>query len=303
MTAPRKFNVTLLVRRPEGTEVPLLKHGELCYLHANQRLYVGGPDGVPVPINSEGLPGVDGATGAQGPQGLPGADGQRGATGPQGLKGDTGAAGADGATGPQGPPGAVGPQGLPGADGQPGATGPQGSQGSQGLPGPTDFYTGIAPPTDSSKLFWAQVAAGGELIELWQKNGSNWVSAQTYSSTAFFATVSANANLQCANPCPGANIFVERFTARGLVVEAMVAGNQIDYRLNLVNSAQVESTFFYLRLEGAHAANYPFMLTEPVNQIVPSQNALSLWLRSVRSGSMTMKFLTLSATLRRVYAP
>jgi Collagen triple helix repeat (20 copies) len=222
------------------------------------------------------------AAGPQGPQGEPGVDG---AQGPQGEPG------ANGEPGPQGP---EGPQGEPGVDG---------AQGPQGVPGPTVFYTGVLPPTDATKLFWVQIGAGGELIELWQKADSNWVSVQTYTSTAYFATVSANASLQCANPCPGASIFVERFTARGLVVDAMAAANQIEYRLNLINSAQVESTFVYMRLLGPQAANSPFMLTERVDQVITSSNSLSLWMKSVRSGSMTMKFLTLSATLRRVYAP
>lgn len=60
------------------------------------------PEDVELLRGPQGLPGDDGAQGAQGPQGLPGADGAPGPQGPQGLPG------ADGAPGPQGPQGVSG---------------------------------------------------------------------------------------------------------------------------------------------------------------------------------------------------
>ena len=57
------------------------------------------PEDVELLRGPQGLPGADGAPGAQGPQGLKGDAGATGPQGPQGLKGDTGA------TGPQGPQG------------------------------------------------------------------------------------------------------------------------------------------------------------------------------------------------------
>jgi hypothetical protein len=251
-----------------------------------------GPQGLP---GADGADGVDGAVGPQGPQG------------PQGLPGADGADGADGAVGPQGP---QGPQGLPGADGADGADGVDGAVGPQGLPGatgPTTLHLGTTPPTDPSKLLWGQMGTAGEFIELWQKHSSgNWISAQTYGLSGFAATVANNANAATTtngNPCPGAQIFIERFTARGIVAEAMTAANLIDYKLRLVNQAQLESDFFFLRLQGPTAANFPFALSEPVNQFVSSANAVALWFRSLRSGTIGMRYLTMSVTLRKVYAP
>lgn len=70
-----------------------------------------------------GLPGIQGPPGEQGPQGLPGIQG------PQGLPG------IQGPIGEQGLPGIQGPQGLPGIQGEPGVQGPQGESGIQGEPG------------------------------------------------------------------------------------------------------------------------------------------------------------------------
>jgi Collagen triple helix repeat (20 copies) len=244
----------------------------------------------------QGLPGADGAVGAVGPQGLPGADGAVGAVGPQGLQGPQGLPGADGAVG------AVGPQGLQGPRGLTGDTGPQGLQ---GLTGPSTLASGTTPPTDPSKLLWAQLGTMGEVVELWQKAGTNWLSVQTYTVSSFTATVANNANVVTnnANPCPGAQVFIERFTARGIVIEAMLAANLIDYKLSLINQAQAETSLFFVRLQGPLAANSSFVLSEPVNQIVSSANSIGLWFRSLRTGTIGMKFLTMSATLRKVYAP
>jgi len=258
MVEPRRFNVTVLVRRPEGTSVPTLKHGELCYLHAEQRLYVGGPDGVPVSVNSEGLPGVDGVDGATGPQGIPG---------------------------------------LPGADGADGATGPQGP------PGPTILHSGTTPPTDTSKLLWAQVSATGELIERWHRAGALWISEQIYPVNSFSLDVTGNAFTSNPNPVPGAQIWIERFSARAILIDAMTASNLIDFKLSLVNLTQVETPFFYVRAQGPAAANSLINVSEPVRQVVNAQDSVGLWFRSLRTGSMKMKFLTMSVLLRRVYAP
>ena len=66
------------------------------------------------PQGPRGLPGKDGAAGAQGPKGAPGAKGDTGPQGLQGPKGDPGAKGDTGAQGLQGPTGKTGPQGPKG---------------------------------------------------------------------------------------------------------------------------------------------------------------------------------------------
>jgi hypothetical protein len=322
MTAVRSFNVRVRFRREE-TQVPAtLLFGEPAYVHGLQEFYIGGPDGVPVKLNSpaepgpqgltgpQGLKGDTGLTGAAGPQGLKGDTGLTGAAGPQGLKGDTGltgAAGSQGLKGDTGLTGAVGPQGLKGDTGLTGAAGPQGDtgpQGPQGLTGPTTLYTGVAPPTDATKVFWAQVDVAGVLLDLWQKSPTGiWVSAQTFLVSSFVADVTGNAFTSNQNPCPGAQIFIERFSARALLVDAMTATNLIDFKLSLINTSQVETNFFFVRSQGPAAANSMINLSEPVNQVVTANNSLGLWFRSLRTGSMKMKFLTMSATLRKVYAP
>jgi hypothetical protein len=261
-----------------------------------------GPQGLPGDIGPQGLAGADGAVGQQGLIGPQGPQGLPGDTGPQGL------AGADGAVGPVGPQGLQGPRGLTGKTGPQGlqgAVGPIGPQGLQGLTGPSTLASGTTPPTDSSKLLWAQLGTMGEFIELWQKAGTNWLSVQTYTVSSFTATVANNANVVTnnGNPCPGAQVFIERFTARGIVIEAMLAANLIDYKLSLINQAQAETSLFFVRLQGPLAANSSFVLSEPVNQIVSSANSIGLWFRSLRTGTIGMKFLTMSATLRKVYAP
>ena len=66
------------------------------------------------PQGPRGLPGKDGAAGAQGPKGAPGAKGDTGPQGLQGPKGDPGDKGDTGAQGIQGPAGKTGPQGPKG---------------------------------------------------------------------------------------------------------------------------------------------------------------------------------------------
>lgn len=203
-----------------------------------------------------------------------------------------------------GPPGATGPQGLPGVDGAVGPQGAPGAAGSQGPPGPTTLHIGPTAPTDPSKLLWAQQGATGEIIEQWIKgSGGVWLSDQVFAISSFSGDVNANLLLTNPNPCPGAQIFIERFSARALLTDAMVAGNVTDFKLSLVNQSQVESDFFFLRLQGPVPINSLVQLSEPVRQVVNSANALGLWFRTVRTGSHKLKYLSMSALLRRVYAP
>jgi hypothetical protein len=101
--------------------------------------YVTGAQGIQGLIGATGLQGPTGATGPQGPIGLTGAVGATGATGPQGPIGLTGAVGAAGPQGPIGLTGAVGAtgaqgiQGLTGVQGATGATGAQGTAGTNGI--------------------------------------------------------------------------------------------------------------------------------------------------------------------------
>jgi hypothetical protein len=142
------------------------------------------------------------------------------------------------------------------------------------------------------------------LLELWQKSPTGvWVSAQTFTVSSFSPDVTTNAFTTNQNPCPGAQIFIERFSARALLIDAMTAANLIDFKLSLVNVAQAETQLFYLRSQGPAAANSMINLSEPVNQVVAANNSLGLWFRSLRTGNMKMKFVTMSATLRKVYAP
>jgi hypothetical protein len=188
--------------------------------------------------------------------------------------------------------GPQGPQGVPGADGP------------QGLTGPTTLHLGATPSTDPTKLLWGQLGTAGEFIELWQKHSTGqWLSAQTFLVSSHTVNVASNAVTNNANPCPSSQIFVEQWQATGVVADAMTAANFIDFKLSLVNQLQVETSFFSLRLQGAAAANTPFSLAESVNQFISSASALSLWFRSARSGSMSMRYLTMSTTLRKVYAP
>jgi hypothetical protein len=148
------------------------------------------------------------------------------------------------------------------------------------------------------------VDTAGVLLDLWQKSPTGiWVSAQTFTVSSFSLDVTGNAFTSNQNPCPGAQIFIERFSARALLVDAMTATNLIDFKLSLINTSQVETNFFFVRSQGPAAANSMINLSEPVNQVVTANNSLGLWFRSLRTGSMKMKFLTMSATLRKVYAP
>lgn len=233
-----------------------------------------GPQGEPGQQGPQGLPGATGAAGAQGPQGLPGATGADGAQGPQGLPGATGAAGAQG------------PQGLP------------------GIPGTSTMETGTTPPTDPTKLFWAQTNSSGTLIELWQKApGGQWVSVQTYSANNFLSGTTSPINTILGNPCPGAQILIERFTARGQIVPVQTSGQSIDLALSLFNESNIGTQLFFLRQSGPTPANHFFNLSETVNQVVSASAAVYLSHDFSRIGSaQTVRRTSIETTFRRVYA-
>ena len=100
-------------------------HGELAINIPDGKLWIGGPNNLPVSIP------ITGPTGHQGIQGV------TGPTGPQGIQGVTGPTGSQGIQGVTGPTGSQGIQGV---------TGPTGSQGIQGVTGPTGIQ-GIIGPT------------------------------------------------------------------------------------------------------------------------------------------------------------
>ncbi len=270
------------VKRSARVDPPAsLEFGELAYTDgAGGRVWIGRADGSVKEI---------GTLGPQGPAGAPGADG---------------VAGLAGTPGPQGPAGAPGADGSPGLAGTPGPQGPAGALGPAGPAGPTILHSGTTPPTDASKLLWAQLGLTGELIEKWIKSpGGVWVSEQIYPVTSFLLEVNGNAFVTNPNPVPGTQIFIERFSARALLVDSMTASNLIDFKLSLVNLAQTESSFFYVRSQGPAPANSFINLSEPVRQFVAADSSLGLWFRTQRTGPMKLKFLTMSVLLRRVYAP
>ncbi len=168
---------------------------------------------------------------------------------------------------------------------------------------PSFFHIGPTAPTDSTKVLWYEASVTGEIIGQWQRSGNLWLSDQTFAVSSFTTEVNGDAFTTNPNPIPGAQIWIERFSARGLLVDPMGSGNQIDFKLSLVNLAQSETSFFFVRLQGPRAINSLINLSEPVHQVVNAENSIGLWFRSQRTGSMKMKFLTMSIFLRRIYAP
>lgn len=125
-------------------------------------------------VGAQGIPGNNGADGAQGIQGIPGnngADGQQGLQGVPGANGAQGLPGNDGVQGIQGIPGNDGAQGIQGVPGNDGATGAQGiqglpgatgAQGIQGIPGVTIGYTLsvqalTSSPADGATIYFGQL--------------------------------------------------------------------------------------------------------------------------------------------------
>lgn len=205
--------------------------------------------------------------------------------------------------GPQGPPGLLGPAGVAGADGQPGPQGAIGPQGPQGPAGESRTHYGPTPPTDPNKLFWVQSDTSAGVIDKWQRAANaNWVSQDTYTISAFEFEVKRNWSWPQPRPCGGELIWIESFSASAWVQENFRAGNYIDFELKKVNTQQQKVPFVFLRLENASRGDV-FSASERVNQVVNSTDAIALWLSITRSGGRKVKTASLSATVRRIYAP
>ena len=94
-------------------------HGEIAINIPDGKLWIGGPNNLPVSIPITGPTGSQGIQGVTGPTGSQGIQGNTGNTGSQGIRGNTGPTGADsnvqgpiGNTGPTGPPGPTGSTGT-----------------------------------------------------------------------------------------------------------------------------------------------------------------------------------------------
>ena len=108
-------------------------HGELAINIPDGKLWIGGPNNLPVSIPITGPTGPQGIQGNTGNTGSQGIQGNTGNTGSQGIRGNTGPTGADSTV--QGPIGNTGNTGSQGIQGNTGNTGSQGIQGNTGNTG------------------------------------------------------------------------------------------------------------------------------------------------------------------------
>lgn len=145
---------------------------------------------------------------------------------------------------------------------------------------------------------WRQIDANGNPLELWRKFGDIWASDAINYISAYNVSLSTNALNQMPIPGHGA-IFIDRFTARGLISEAFGSGESWAFNLNWINAARAEVPLWTLRLSTG-AANASFLVTEPVGLVV---DGLGLWLRAERQKSKPkLDFVSMSVAVRRIYA-
>ena len=108
-------------------------HGELAINIPDGKLWIGGPNNLPVSIPITGPTGSQGIQGNTGPVGSQGIQGNTGNTGSQGIQGNTGNTGNTGSQGIQGNTGNTGADStVQGPIGNTGPTGPAGPTGATG---------------------------------------------------------------------------------------------------------------------------------------------------------------------------
>ena len=140
------------------------------------------------------------------------------------------------------------------------------------------------------------------LVDRWQRAaGDRWVSQQVYTESAFEFEVKKDWYFPKANPCAGAAVWIDRFTAKAWVQDGMGSGDHIDFSLKLVNTAQQRTTLYYHRLEGA-AAGDVFNVSELVGQVADVNAAIALWLSVERKGQTKLKTMSMAVDVRRIYA-
>ncbi|MEM9148928.1 MAG: hypothetical protein AAGB19_00455 [Cyanobacteria bacterium P01_F01_bin.3] len=158
---------------------------------------------------------------------------------------------------------------------------------------------GGAPP--SAGLYWGQTTAEGALLALWLKRGELWVSQQTWQVQAIAVQLNGNRLYTEPNPCPGERIWLDSMMARG-VARDNYGHTKWQFKLNTVSAAQQELPQHYLEVAGI-AKNQAFNHSEPIGEVLPWSDALTIWLRAQRSGgSAKNKFVSMAAVLRRVYS-
>ena len=139
-------------------------------------------------------------------------------------------------------------------------------------------------------------------MDKWQRVGADvWVSQDIYTIDAFEFEVKRNWSWPRPRPCGGEQLWIESFSASAWVQDDFRSGNYIDFELKKVNTQQQKVPFVYLRLEDASRGDV-FNVTEQVSQVVGTGDAIALWLSITRVGGRKLKTVSLSATIRRVYA-
>lgn len=159
-----------------------------------------------------------------------------------------------------------------------------------------------ATPPQEAVLWW-QLDGDGRAVDLWlRRAGDIWVSAETSEIQAFEFDVDRTFQWFQPNPISGSALWIERFTVRAVVDEDMGSGDLIDFQLSLINSAQAQTPFFFIRLQQATEGDI-FARSELVNQSVSASAAMAFLLRVAQTGRTDLLTVSLAATLRRIYAP
>ncbi|MEM9091261.1 MAG: hypothetical protein AAGC93_21285 [Cyanobacteria bacterium P01_F01_bin.53] len=159
---------------------------------------------------------------------------------------------------------------------------------------------GQTPPHDGSRL-WLQTDAANLPVEPWFLHGSGqWLSQAAYTVDTYRGQVTGSTTRQVASPFLGYRVWIESFSAKCMPFADFAAGNVTDFQLRLVNSQRQQSVVWYLRLEDALKYE-PYQHSEPVGLVVDAADALAIWFRVQRTGRTALRYVSMSAILRKVY--
>ncbi|MEM9150667.1 MAG: hypothetical protein AAGB19_09465 [Cyanobacteria bacterium P01_F01_bin.3] len=160
--------------------------------------------------------------------------------------------------------------------------------------------TGPTPPETAARL-WLQTDDEGRAIEPWflHKSG-HWLSEATYPIDAYRAQVTHSTTRQAASPYLGSKLWIDSFSAKCIPVVDFGVDHRTDFQLRLINEAKQQAVVWYLRLENG-VRNQAFQQSESIEQVVDATDALALCFRVQRTGTTALRYVSMSAILRKVW--
>lgn len=155
-------------------------------------------------------------------------------------------------------------------------------------------------PPETGHL-WGQLDNDDNLIELWQRRGSLWLSFEAFSIKSYRSYVTGSTTRQAALPYFNTQLWIERFSYQCIAAGDFKTNEQADFQLRLVNSSRQQVVKWYLRLEDANR-NQAYQVSEKVELVVAPADAIALWFRVQRNNRTGLRYVSMSTLLRKVYA-